>query len=143
MAGPSRRPEQEITLVRSFDAPRELVFRAWTEPQLFARWFGPHGYTTPVSTVTMDPRPGGTWQAVMISDADGTEYPTGGTYREVAPPERLVFTAYGSVVTVTFADLGGKTELVLHQVGTLLPGTREGWSSSLDRLVDQVTRTKI
>jgi uncharacterized protein YndB with AHSA1/START domain len=132
-------------------APRELVFQAWTDPSHVTRWFGPRGFTTPLCSIAMDVRPGGAWRATMINDADGVEYPTGGFYIEVAEPERLVFT-WGapaeagtepeeSVVTVVLADLGGRTEMTLHQAGFSTDESRDshhdGWSSALDRLTDQ------
>ena len=75
---------QEITISRVFDAPREVVWKAWTEPDQIASWWGPHGWTNPLSKITMDVRPGGAFRIVSISDADGTEMPSQGVYREVA-----------------------------------------------------------
>jgi uncharacterized protein YndB with AHSA1/START domain len=141
---------REFTITRVFDAPRELVFRAWTDPEHATHWFGPRGCTTPRSTIDMDVRPGGTWRATMIRDDTGEEFPTGGFYLEVVPPERLVFTwtepggSRGeSVVTVVLADLGGRTEMTFHQAGFVSDETRagvhEGWSSAFDRLTEYVT----
>jgi len=143
---------REFTITRVLDATRDEVFRAWTEPDQAARWFGPVGCTTPRETVSMDVQPGGEWRATMIRDEDGAEYPIGGVYREVLAPERLVFT-WGdqarlgepeqSLITITLTDLGGKTEMVFHQTGL---DTRErsdvqqGWSSCLDRLAGHVVR---
>ncbi|OLT15804.1 polyketide cyclase [Pseudonocardia sp. CNS-139] len=142
--------ERELTIVRVLDAPRELVFRAWTDPEHLAAWFGPRGCTTPRSTVAADVRPGGTWRATMIREDTGAELPTGGFYIEVREPERLVFTwrdpggsGEESVVTVALADLGGRTEMTFHQAGFSSDGYRagvhEGWSSSFDRLAEQLT----
>jgi uncharacterized protein YndB with AHSA1/START domain len=141
--------EREFTITRVFDAPREPVFRAWTDPDQAAHWYGPRGCTTPRSTIAMDVRPGGTWRATMIRDDTGEEFPTGGFYIEVAPPERLVFTwtepggSRGeSVVTVVLTDLGGRTEMTFHQAGFVSDETRagvqEGWSSAFDRLTEYV-----
>jgi uncharacterized protein YndB with AHSA1/START domain len=69
--------DREFTITRVFDAPRELVWRAWTDPEHMSRWFGPHGFTTPLATVTMDVRPGGTFEFTMVSDDDGNEIPSG------------------------------------------------------------------
>ena len=137
--------EREFTIQRLFDAPRELVFHAWTQPEHLAHWYGPVGTTTPLSTISMDVRPGGTWQACMVDDENGEEYPSGGEFREVVEPERLVFT-WGEpggdgigLVTVTFADLDGKTAMTFHLSGLpddaeLFGNVNSGWSSAFDRL---------
>ena len=140
----------ELTITRIFDAPRELVFRAWTDPDQFARWLGPRGFEA--TSVTIDLRPGGRWRA-CIRAADGIEQWSSGTYREIVEPERLVFTfAWESgdvageqtVVTVTLADLGGKTELTFHQAGFSAVADRDthrsGWASTLDRLAEFLVR---
>jgi uncharacterized protein YndB with AHSA1/START domain len=145
-AGPGR----QFTITRVFDAPRDLVFQAWTDPAHVTCWWGPRGFTTPAHTITMDVRPGGAWRACMVSDADGTEYPTGGVYREVVEPERLVFTwgdpdnpdvaGEASIVTVTFADLGDKTEMTFHQAGFPTDEGRanvqDGWTTCIERLTE-------
>ena len=76
-----------IVIVRVFDAPRELVFKAWTEPERFATWFGEHGSSIPLETASMDPRPGGEWSAVMIHGPERIEIPFSGTFRDVVEPE--------------------------------------------------------
>jgi uncharacterized protein YndB with AHSA1/START domain len=81
--------EREFTLTRWFDAPRERVWRAWTDPQELAAWWGPHGYTNPV--VEADMRPGGRLRIVMRSP-DGVDFPAVGEFLAVEPPSRLVFT---------------------------------------------------
>jgi uncharacterized protein YndB with AHSA1/START domain len=137
-----------FTIIREFDAPREPVFLAWTEPEHAGRWFGPRGCATPRSSIEMDVRPGGTWRATMTRD-DGHEFPTGGFYLEVRPPERLVFTwrdpggAAESVVTVDLVDLGGsRTGMTFHQAGFTTEearrGVHDGWSSSFDRLAEHI-----
>lgn len=80
--------DREIVQSRVYDAPRELVFRAWTDPQHVARWWGPNGFT--ITTHSMDVRPGGEWRFVMHGP-DGTDYPNHITYREVVRPERLAY----------------------------------------------------
>jgi uncharacterized protein YndB with AHSA1/START domain len=144
---------REFTVTRTFAAPRDLVFSAWTDPRQVTHWWGPHDFTTPLSTISMDLRPGGTWRACMVSDADGTEYPTGGVFREVVPPERLVFTwsdpeapddpALESVVTVTFTDLGDSTEMTFHFAATrdLDGDVRDGWLECIERLAGHLART--
>lgn len=147
--------EREVTIVRLFDAPRALVFAAWTDPKHLAQWWGPNGFTNPVCEV--DPRPGGAIRIVMRAP-DGAEYPMSGTFREVVAPERLVFTnqpidAQGNplidgLTTVTFAAEGGRTRLTLHTrakvlvayAAQFLTGMDAGWNQSIDRLAAFVAR---
>jgi len=115
---------REITITRVFEAPREAVWKAWTEPEQLARWWGRRGWNTPLSSITMDVSPGGALRLTSVSEADGTEMSSIGTYREVVEPERLVFAetdesgcpkVQGAVATVTLTDLGdGRTEMVCH-----------------------------
>ena len=96
-------PEQELVITRVFDAPRELVFKAWTEPEHFVRWWGPKGYTTPFCSI--DLRPGGVMHHCMRSP-EGREVWTKGVFREIVVPERIVLTdsfadAEGNVVSPT------------------------------------------
>jgi uncharacterized protein YndB with AHSA1/START domain len=134
---------QEFTITRVYDAPRELVWRAWTDPDHVASWFGPRGITTPRSTITMDVRPGGTFELTMVSDNDGTEYPSGGTFLEVVEPERLVWRDrdVNMTVTVTFADLGDQSEMTCHVVGeTGGAEAYEGWSTMFDKLAESLAQ---
>jgi uncharacterized protein YndB with AHSA1/START domain len=144
-------PEAEgITITRVFDAPRELVFRAWTEPERFARWFGLADSEVPPSTVSMDLRPGGAWRATMFAGPDRREIRWWGVYHEVVPPERLVFTISdqpgdeAEVVTVVLTELGdGKTEMVFHQGGGHLsaeeyPRAKQGWSGFFERMAEHL-----
>jgi uncharacterized protein YndB with AHSA1/START domain len=142
-------PDRDYTITRVIDAPRELVFAAWTEPAHFAHWFGPRGFTTPLSTISLDVRPGGGWRAVMVS-ADGAQAPIHGVYREVAKPERLGFTTgdpdntsgeVASVATVTLTDLGGATQMVFHQAGyntdqAHADAAKAGWLEFFERLAE-------
>ena len=152
MTGPLPK-EREITITRIFDAPRQLVWKAWTDPKHLAQWWGPKNFSNPVCEV--DARVGGKWHIVMRAP-DGQEYPCGGVYHEVLEPERLVFTniaidAEGNPIidgftTVLFADEGGKTKITLHTRGTALvdyaaaylQGMEAGWSQSLDRLAERL-----
>jgi uncharacterized protein YndB with AHSA1/START domain len=132
--------DREFTITRVLDAPRELVWNAWTQPEQFARWFGPRGFTTPLSKLTMDVRTGGTCEFVMVSE-DGTEYPNGATFLEVVAPERLVWRDrdVDLVVTITLRDLGGRTELTCHVVGeTGGDQAVAGWSSAFDKLAESL-----
>jgi uncharacterized protein YndB with AHSA1/START domain len=147
---------RELVITRVFDAPRDLVYKAWTEPEHLAQWWGPHGFTNPVCEV--DVRPGGAIYIVMRGP-DGTDYPMSGTFQEVVPPERLVFSARAfeddagnalleDVTTVTFEALNGKTAMRLHAVvlketaegAEAAEGMEEGWNQSLDRLVELLAK---
>jgi uncharacterized protein YndB with AHSA1/START domain len=141
----------EFTIVRAFDAPREVVWRAWTEPEQLAQWFGPRGISTPLDKIRMDLRPGGQASLVMVDDASGVEYLNTGTYLEIVPPERLVWKDDGfsdgtgpGTVTVTLRDLGGKTELTVHVVAdfteTMRAQAEVGWGSSFDKLAELLSR---
>ena len=109
--------DREIVTTRLIDAPRELVYEAWTDPNHVGHWFGPEGFTT--TTSSMDVRPGGRWVFVMRGP-DGTDWPNVVTYHEVAPPARLVY-SHGDdkdpdmfQTTVTFEEEGGKTALTMR-----------------------------
>jgi len=111
-----------IAITRVFDAPREVVFRAWTTPASFAAWFGGRDVEVPLDTCSIDARVGGTWKATMVLP-DGNAMHWDGEFREVAFPERLVLTMKDrpgtefELLTVEFRDLDGRTEMSFHQVG--------------------------
>ena len=141
--------EPGITIVRVFDAPRERVWREWTEPERFADWFGGSESEVPPSSVSMDVRPGGSWRLTMFA-ARG-EIHWNGEYREVDEPERLVFTVTDQpgqqafeLVSVVLTDLGdGRTEMHFEQRGGgLSPEEYEragqGWSSFFDRIAERL-----
>ena len=152
--------EQGLVIERVFDAPRELVWRAWTEPEHFARWYGPKDFTLPACEI--DFRVGGRHLFGMRSP-DGQEYWSTGVYREIVPLERFVATdspadEHGNVVsatppgmgedipletiiTVTLEDLGGgKTKLTLRQAGwpddSMAAGASAGWNQAFDKLAE-------
>jgi len=142
--------DRGYTITRMYDAPRELVWKALTEPDQFANWFGEPG--TRWENLTMDVRPGGSWSGTMIVP-DGREIPWAGSYLEVVEPERLVIAVADQVVlgeeyeamTITLTGQGGKTELVLSQSGGHLSDeqyeqAREGTSTFLDRIAELVER---
>lgn len=147
--------ERSITLTRVFAAPRELVWRAWTEPAQFACWAGCDGRSVPLSTVEMDVRPGGQFRWIMVNDSTGEKTPSAGTYLEVVAPERLVYRwndprlAEESVVTITLAELAADTtELTLRQVGWTygalewgLHATRQGMTEEIDKLARHLGQT--
>jgi uncharacterized protein YndB with AHSA1/START domain len=140
---------REIAITRIFDAPRELVWKAWTEPERLARWWGKRGWTAVPSTITMDVRPGGAFRVTTVSDQDGREMTTAGVYREVVEPERLVWgdaEHAGAVATVTFTDLGdGRTEMAFHTTiratGELRDAAAAGLASAFDRLAEHLAWT--
>ena len=110
----------EVTYTRVYDAPRELVFRCMIEPEHLTHFWGPVGVSTPIENITIDPRPGGVFETIMVNDANGDEYPSRGVFVEVVEPERLVWTEPdvegGMTTSITFTDLGdGKTEVFVHQ----------------------------
>ncbi len=150
--------DSEIVIKRVFDAPREIVWKAWTESERMMRWWGPKGFTAPF--IKMDLRVGGAFLYCMRSP-ERKDYWSTGVYREIVPHERIVSTDsfadkegnvvpathYGMspdfplemLVTVTFEEYGGKTRLTLRHVG--IPsgsdseGARQGWNESFDKLV--------
>jgi uncharacterized protein YndB with AHSA1/START domain len=156
--------DHEFVITRTINAPRALVFKAWTDPKQMAQWWGPKGFTNPVCE--MGVRPGGAHRIVMRGP-DGTDYPIKGIYREIVKPERLVMTldcsehpeAWHDMVkpnrkkgernpvgemlqTVTFEDQGGKTKLTIRtrfisvaiRDAMVKMSMTEGWSQSLERL---------
>ena len=155
------RGKQELVIMRVFDAPRELVWKAWIDPEHFKRWWGPKDYTCPFCE--MDLRVGGKYLNCMRSP-EGQDYWSTGVYREIIPIERIVFTDcfadekgnivpathYGlspdfplkMLVTVTFEDHDGKTKMTLRHIG--LPagpdsdGAQQGWSESFDKLAESL-----
>jgi uncharacterized protein YndB with AHSA1/START domain len=149
MADATSTTSRSFTITRIFDASRELVFKAWTEPEQIARWWGPHRFTTPLETITVDPRPGGVFRLTMIFDLDGSEHPVSAVFREFVEPERLVLAVPAeenrrlpidneSLVIVDFIDLGGRTEVKMCQTGLrpeVFDSAFQGWSEQLERLV--------
>jgi uncharacterized protein YndB with AHSA1/START domain len=140
----------ELTITRVFDAPREHVWREWTEPERFADWYGGSEAEVPVSTVSMDVRVGGAWRATMFAGPSRREIQWKGEYREVVEPERLVFTvsdqpgddAY-ELVIVVLNDVGdGRTEMLFQQRGGMSAEEYEragqGWSGFFDRMAERL-----
>jgi uncharacterized protein YndB with AHSA1/START domain len=150
-------PADVLTITRVFDAPRELVWKAWTDPEMIKRWWGPRDYSAPFAVV--DLRVGGKFHYCMRS-ADGQDIWATGVFREIVAPERFVVTDsfadeqgnvvpathYGMgediplemLITVTLEDLDGKTRLTLEHaglpVGEMKDGANQGWNESLDKL---------
>jgi PhnB protein len=145
--------EREVTIVRVFDAPRALVFSMWTDAKHLAAWWGPHGFDNPKCEV--EARPGGRI-LIHMRAPDGGVHPMGGTYHEVTPHERIVFSSFvelpdGTRVveshnTVRFEDVRGGTKVTLHAhaggftdfAQRMLAGMEAGWATSLDKLAGVV-----
>jgi uncharacterized protein YndB with AHSA1/START domain len=136
-----------LVIKRVFDAPREAVFDAWLDPEQLAKWIGPRGVSAEVDS--LEAKVGGRYRIIMHPEPGGT--PTvGGEYREISRPEKLVFTwrwenahpdgspGIDTLVTLTFADLGGKTEMTMRHEGFENADSRNshdhGWSGSFDKL---------
>ena len=130
-----------ISITRVFDAPREQVWRAWTEPERLATWWGKRGWSTPVASVELDVRPGGVFRLNSINDEDGREMPMDAVYREVDEGERLVFARQdGSTSSVTFVDLGdGRTEMRFEAAVHVSDAAAAGLASAFDRLEESLS----
>ncbi len=147
--------DREIRAERVFDAPRERVFAAYTDPALIPEWWGPHG--TRASVEEMDARAGGAWRFVS-HNSDGTETGFRGVYREVSPPERIAQTfewegmpGHVSVETATFEDLGERTRVVSISVfhateerdGMLESGMEKGMNETFERLDELLAKQAV
>jgi uncharacterized protein YndB with AHSA1/START domain len=155
----NKKPQQpELVLTRIFDAPRELVFKAWIDPKQLAQWFGPKDFTNTV--YELDPRPSGKL-LITMRGPDGTLYPTKGIFHEVVPPERIILTTSAFedqnglpqlrvLNTVTFVEHNGRTKITLRALVTwstpavadALAGMEQGWSQSFDKLAKELTGVK-
>jgi len=159
MTTKTENPPTELTLTRMFDAPRDLVWKAWTDGKMMTEWWMPHGFTN--SECELDPRPGGIFK--IRSDAPG--YPNhrmSGVFTEVTKPEKLVFSSSAFtnesggdpglevVNTITFEDINGKTKVTVHALVTkykpgfepALNGMNQGWSETLEKLAAFLTKSK-
>lgn len=146
--------DDTLAIVREFDAPRDRVFRAWTDPALLARWFCPEGCDMPFHR--FEPRVGGSYRVCLRGKESGTEWWMQGEFREISPPDRIVLTHVwddvdrrpdvDSVITVDFEDLGGRTRMHFHQVRFVSVEERDshrgGWNSCFNRLQGMLASTK-
>lgn len=154
---------KEFTITRTFDAPRELVWRAWTEPEIVAKWWGPRGVTNP--TCEVDARPGGKINIVMLAGkelgpAEGQQWPMVGTFKEVTPQSKLVIVSEASdeiqgfsiehEIIVEFKEVDGKTMMNLRiaitkttrseRTTAALRGMEMGWVQSMDRFTEVLAK---
>jgi uncharacterized protein YndB with AHSA1/START domain len=160
---PSASTQQEVVITRVFDAPRELVWKAWTEPDQVMRWWGPKGFISPACEI--DFRVGGKFLNCMRS-SEGQDIWSTGVYREIVPLERIVCTDsfadekgevvpathYGMpddiplemLVTVIFEDVGGNTRMTLRHeglpAGEMSDGANAGWNESFDKLAEALAK---
>ena len=134
--------QSELTYRRIHEASRELLFDCMTKPEHLTHFWGPAGTTTPLDGIRVDLRPGGVFETVMVSDADGSRYAMRAVYVEVHRPDKLVWTEPdtegGMTTTITFAELGGgRTEVITHQVNVPAEFSSQeaqaGFLTSLDR----------
>jgi uncharacterized protein YndB with AHSA1/START domain len=138
----------DLEIVRVFDAPRERVWREWTDPAAFADWYGGTQADIDPESVEMDLREGGEWKATMTYD--GNEIFWAGEYLEVSEPERLVMTVTDTpekperdVVTVVLRDVDGSTEMTMQQSGGHMPPeayerAKQGWGGFFDRMDERL-----
>ncbi len=155
--------KHEIVITREFDAPRQLLWDAWTQTEHIEKWWGPRGFTTRVTSIDM--RVGGKWNYVMIGP-DGAEYPVNGIFTEITPPERIVTTdefgenydeimpnvdlPKGLIATAVFDDLGQRSRLTItvsHPTEADRKkhedmGVVAGWNSSLDKMEEYLAEVQ-
>jgi uncharacterized protein YndB with AHSA1/START domain len=143
----------ELSIARTFDAPRELVFELWSNPAHLQRWMGPEGFECPVAEV--DFRVGGRYRGLIRSKEHGDNW-FGGVYREIEPHERLVFTftwnntgpsaGRAMLVTITFEEAAGRTLMTFHQAPFADVGARdrhvEGWTSAFGKIAAYLQKLK-
>lgn len=144
---------RELTIERTYDAPIELVWKAWTDPKLVAEWWGPNGFTNPICEI--EPKVGGKINIVMEDSAGlikkGSRYPMTGTFTEIDEPNKIVYTSEAILndkpmmknqVSVTFEEQEGKTKMIVHIIVTEatpeaempLRGMEMGWNQQMDKL---------
>jgi uncharacterized protein YndB with AHSA1/START domain len=142
--------DQEVLITRIFEAPRERVFKAWTEPDDVAAWFGPEGFDTPRDRIRIDPRVGGRYELTMVRRDDGGEHAIGYDIVELVEPELIVLRSdpmpevgmpEPTVVRVELHDHGAKTRMTLTD-SPLPPAARghaeAGWNAAFDKLATVV-----
>jgi len=141
----------ELTITRTFNAPRELVYKLFTEPEHIMRWMGPRDFEA--RSFTQDARVGGKWRGMLHPLAGGRDLWQGGTFLEIVPPSHVSYTfawdnengrpGEETIVTLDFEAQGNKTKLTFHQTGFTSEGERDGhyggWSETFDKLEEYLT----
>jgi uncharacterized protein YndB with AHSA1/START domain len=132
--------EREIEITRVFAAPRELVWRMFTDPRELTHWWGPRGWSAPLEGIAVELEPGGAYRLLGVRVEDGREMLTDAVVRELVEPERLVLEERSSRTTIDFTDLGGRTEVrlrvTLQAPERIRRAAEAGLSSALDRLAE-------
>ena len=142
---PSRATPIELTITRTFDAPRDLVWKLFTEPHHLMQWMGPRNFEA--RNFTQDARVGGTWRGMLLPANGGKDLWQGGTFRAIDPPSHISYTfawdaengqpSNETLVTLDFESLGDKTKLTFRQIGFPDEGERDGhrggWGESFDK----------
>lgn len=134
--------DSDLYITRAFNAPRDVVWKFFTEPRYLVQWFGPHSVHVDPATVEIDLRQGGVWNLDMVDNQTGEHYPMRATLAEVTPGEYLEATetanqGRGARMRIWFHDHGEKTRITIHQ-GPFTPEfrdmTREGWGESFEKI---------
>jgi uncharacterized protein YndB with AHSA1/START domain len=143
LSGQPTPDDGDLHFTRVFAAPRELVFQCMTQPQHLTHFWAPLGSSTPVEHIRIDPRPGGIFETLIVSEADGSTYATHSVFLEVEEPDRLVWREdhTGMTVYVNLTSLpDGRTELQIHQTNVpapvRLPENQSGFKTSLDKFAN-------
>ena len=141
---PATAADQQVRITRTFDAPREQVFRAWTDPGEVAAWYGPEHFDTPSERVRIDLRVGGRYELTMVQRGGGREFPVAYEIVELIEPELLVLRSdpipevgihEGTITRVELEDLGGRTRMTLTDGPYTESGPAEaGWNAAFDKL---------
>lgn len=146
---------KQFTIVREFDAPREAVWRAWTDPAIASQWMHPHGLVTPPESVQIDLRESGSYRYTMVLEETGEQWPTSGEYLEVREPERLRFTwadpggsdVEAPIITIDLAELpDDRCQMTFHLLGMdddrpSDHGVYDGWSEAFEELDEAFERS--
>jgi uncharacterized protein YndB with AHSA1/START domain len=136
-----RKSNRELLVTRTFDAPARIVFEAWSKPELFKQWWVPKSAGMSMVSCDMDVRTGGTYRLVFSHPDFDQPMAFFGTYKEVTPPKRIVWTneesEQGAVTTVTFEEQGGKTLVTLHELYPTEAALDEALASSAEALPEQ------
>ena len=126
MSDPTTASDRQVLITRIFEAPRERVFRAWTNPDEVAEWYGPEHFDTPRDKIRIDLEAGGRYELTMVRRDDGAEYPVGYDILEIVEPELLVFHDHGPKTRMTLSDGPYPVGMSAH--------AEAGWTAAFDKL---------